>query len=116
MSTFPAWHLALTALVAVAASLALLRWRFAELAAREAVIVSLVVGASVLGWRAVCNTAVLNDDPIPPFSPNDVLAPMATYVLLNLYAAFRDPSAWSRWPRVVGSLVIVSFLVNVVVI
>ena len=116
MSVFPAWQIALDALVASIASLLFLRWRFREISAREALGVALVVGVSVLGWRAVCNVAVLNDDPIPPISPNDVLAPMATYVLVSVYAAFRDASAWPGWPRAVGWLVAISFVANVVVI
>jgi hypothetical protein len=116
MSVFPAWHLMLDALVASIASLVLLRWRFHEISAREALGVALVVGVSVLGWRAAGNVGVLNDDPIPPISPNDVLAPMATYVLVTVYAAFRDSSAWPGWPRAVGWLVAISFVVNVVVI
>ncbi|MHB8961137.1 MAG: hypothetical protein ACYDAN_16120 [Candidatus Limnocylindrales bacterium] len=116
MSVFPVWQIALDALVASIASLLLLRWRFREISAREALGAALVVGASVLIWRAACNVGVLNDDPIPPISPNDVLAPMATYVLLNVYGAFRNASAWPGWPRAVGWLVAVSFVVNVAVI
>jgi hypothetical protein len=116
MSVFPAWQIALDALVASIASLVLLRWRFRAISAREALGVALVVGVSVLGWRAACNVGALNDDPIPPISPNDVLAPMATYVLVSVYAAFRDTSAWRGWPRAVAWIVAVSFVVNVVVI
>lgn len=116
MSVFPAWQIALDALVASITSLVILRWRFPEINAREALGVALVVGVSVLGWRAACNVGVLNDDPIPPISPNDVLAPIATYVLASVYGAFRDASAWPGWPRALGWLVAISFLVNVVVI
>ncbi len=116
MSVFPPWQIALDALVAAIASLILLRWRFREIRAREALVVALVVGVSVLGWRAVCNVAVLNDDPIPPFSPNDLLTPMATFVLVSVYGAFRQASAWPGWPRAVGWLVVISFVANVVVI
>lgn len=116
MSVFPAWQIALDALVAAVASLILLRWRFREINAREALGVAAVVGLSVLAWRAACNVGVLNDDPIPPISPNDVLTPIATYVLVSLYAGFRDTSAWLGWPRALGWLVAISFVVNVVVI
>jgi len=116
MSVFPAWQIALDALVASIASLALLRWRFRDINAREAVGLALVVGVSGLAWRAGCNVGVLNDDPIPPISPNDVITPIATYVLLNVYGAFRNASAWPGWPRAVGWLVVVSFVVNVLVI
>ena len=116
MTVFPAWHLALTALVASAVGLAVLRWRIREINAREALGMAVVVGVSVLVWRAACNVGVLNDDPIPPISPNDVLAPMATYMLLGVYGAFRHVSTLSGWSRSVGWLVVVSFVTNVVVI
>jgi hypothetical protein len=116
MTVFPAWQIILDALVASIAGLILLRWRFREINALEALGVAIVVGVSVLGWRAACNVGVLNDDPIPPVSPNDALTPMATYVLVTVYAAFRDPAGWPGWPRAVGWLVAISFVANVVVI
>jgi len=116
LTVFPAWHIALTAVVASFGSLAVLRWRYRSIDAREAVGFALVVGISVLAWRAACNVPVLNDDPIPPFSPNDMMTPIATYVLLNVYGAFRAVSAVPGWSRAVGWLAAVAFVVNVVVI
>jgi len=116
VTIFPAWHLALTAVVASIASFAVLRWRYRSLEAREAAGLAMIVGISVLAWRAACNVPLLNDDPIPPFSPNDVMTPIATYVLLNVYGAFRELSAGPNRARVIGWLVAVSFAVNVAVI
>jgi len=45
-----------------------------------------------------------------------MLTPIATYVLINVYAAFRDASAWPGWPRAVGLLVAIAFVVNVAII
>ena len=47
-TVFPLWHVALTALIAAAVSLVVLRWRFSDLSAREAILVSLVVGVVVI--------------------------------------------------------------------
>lgn len=116
LSVFPLWHVTLTAVIAAGLSLVLLRWRFKDLSAREAVLVSSVVGVSVLAWRLVGNVAQLNDDPIPPFSPNDLLCPVATYVCLGLYAAFRHPSDAARWELVRAWLTVISLVVNVVMI
>lgn len=116
MTVFPLWHVALTALVAALASLVLLRWRFPEISARDAILTSIVVGVSVLGWRLAGNVGPLNEDPIPPVIPNDVLAPMATYVLLSVYAGFRYRTPSARWPLVVAWLAVISFVANVVVI
>src|SRR5919201_1692116 len=66
----------------------------------EAVVPALVVGLSILLWRAAGNTQSLNDDPIPLVSPNDVLCPMLTYVGLGLYAAVRKSADDSDVQRV----------------
>lgn len=71
---------------------------------------------SFTAWPTEAKTWSLNDDPIPPISPNDMLTPIATYVLINVYAAFRDASAWPGWPRAVGLLVAIAFVVNVAII
>jgi hypothetical protein len=69
-----------------------------------------------LAWRSAGNVPLLNDDPIPPFSPNDFLCPMLTFVALELYAAFRQPSLPSNWEKTRAGLTLVSFVVNVLVI
>ncbi len=112
---FPFWRLALTAGIALAVSLILLLWRYREFPAREAVFISIVVGISVLLWCMAGNVALLNDDPIPPLSPNDVLCPIVTYVMLGSYGAFRDPSL-PRWGQARALLTVISFLVNVITI
>src|ERR687886_314804 len=59
----------------------------------NALLIALVVALSILLWREAGNTDVLNEDPIPLVSPNDVLCPIVTYVVLGLYAQFtRDVS------------------------
>jgi hypothetical protein len=118
-SGFPLWWIALTALVAAGVSLLLLlllRRRLPVGSAGEAVALALVVGLSVFGWRLSGNVPELNDDPIPPLSPNDWLCPVITYVCLGLYAAARPPADAVGWARVRALLTVVSFVVNVVVI
>ncbi len=88
-------------------------WRFSW---REAIRVSLVVGLSVAGWRIAGNVGPLNEDPIPPISPNDLLAPIATYLALGIYRGFRHPTAPAGWDSRRARLVMVSLVVNVVVI
>ena len=82
---------------------------------REAALLAVVVGFSILLWRAAGNTQSSNDDPMPLVSPNDVLCPVLTYVCLGLYAANRGLAA-PDWPRVRALLTLVSFVVNVVTI
>lgn len=75
-----------------------------------------MVGASVALWRLAGNVGPLNEDPIPPISPNDVLAPIATYVALAVHRGLRHPAAPLSSDSLAAWLVVVSFVVNVVVI
>ena len=84
--------------------------------ARDALALALTVGLSILLWREAGNTQVLNDDPIPVVSPNDVLSPVVTYVCLGIVAAFWPVPAGVHWPRIRALLTIVSLVVNVVTI
>ena len=118
-SVFPLWHIALTAAIGFAASVVvLLVWRQStgSMPNGEVAVVSLVVGLSILAWRLAGNVAPLNDDPVPLFSPNDLLCPIVSYVMLGIYAALRPPADARRWEQARVWLTIVSFVVNVVII
>jgi hypothetical protein len=118
-AVFPLWHIALTSAIGFAASFVVL-WvwgkRSGSVLTHEMAAVSLVVALSIIAWRLAGNVAQLNDDPVPPFSPNDLLCPVLTYVLLGVYAGFRPPADQSRWQRARALLTIVSLLVNVITI
>src|SRR5260221_1666089 len=77
---------------------------------------AIVVGISILLWREAGNTPMLNDDPIPVVSPNDVLCPVVTYVCLGIMAAFRSNMQGFHLARVRALLTLVSLVVNVVTI
>ncbi len=116
---FPFWRIALDAGVAFLASFVLLlvlRRQLTIAAAPDAMMTAFVVGLSVLAWRSFANVAPLNNDPIPPVSPNDALSPIVTYVALGWYAAFRAPSNAAEWARERTLLAGLAFVVNVVVI
>lgn len=118
---FSPGQIIVSAVVGAAASLALLfgyeRWaRDPPLARVESIIVAIVVGVSILFWRLAGNVDVLNEDPIPLVSPNDVLCPTLTYVFLGLYAGLRGISGPTRWPWIRATLTLISFVVNVVTI
>jgi hypothetical protein len=118
-SVFPFVHIALTAAIAAAvAALALvaLRSRFKTFRLSDCLLVAVVVGISVLVWREAGNTGALNNDPIPPVSPNDVLCPLVTYLFVGFYAAFRRPADPIRFEQARVLLTLVSFVVNVVTI
>ncbi|GHO84739.1 hypothetical protein [Dictyobacter formicarum] len=119
MSTFPLWHIALTAGIGSIMALLLLvigrRWFKIE-ALYEMIMLAIVVGFSIFVWRSVGNTAVLNLDLIPAVSPNDVLCPVVTYVLLGLYTTFQEDRDPRRCAQACAVLTLLSFAVNVITI
>src|SRR5215207_6178420 len=99
-SVFPLWWIALTAGVALVVSILLLRWRLKEFSFAEALLVATIVGLSVFFWRLSGNIKELNDDPLPPFSPNDWLCPLIVYVALGVYSRLRAAiSALKGWEQ-----------------
>jgi hypothetical protein len=118
-SVFPLAHITLTAAITAGAALLVLvalRARFKAFPLVDCLLVALVVGISVIVWRSAGNTGVLNNDPIPAVSPNDVLCPLVTYLFIGFYAAFRQPADAIRFEQARVLLTLVSFLVNVVTI
>lgn len=118
---FSPGQIVVSAVVGAALSFTLLllygRWsKDAVLPLGEAGLVALIVGLSILFWRLAGNVAQLNEDPIPPVSPNDVLCPMFTYVCLGLYAGLRATASHPHWGRIRAALTILSLVVNVVTI
>jgi hypothetical protein len=118
-AVFPLWWIALTALTAAGGSAVVLlvaHLRFRAVTALEIVLLTVTVGVTVFAGRLSCNVAVLNEDPLAGFSPNDFLCPMLTFVTLELVVGLlplRDARAWFR---VRAWLVLVSFAVNVLTI
>ena len=82
----------------------------------DAVLMAIVVAISILLGREAGNTSILNDDPIPLVSPNDVLCPVITYVCLSVLAGFRATIQGPDWPRIRALLTLLSLVVNVATI
>jgi hypothetical protein len=87
-----------------------------QLSISDSLLIAATVGLSILIWREAGNTQALNDDPIPVVSPNDVLAPVLTYVCLGLLTGFRRSIGGSEWPRLRALLTLLSLVVNVATI
>src|SRR5256884_4295828 len=118
-SVFPLAHIALTAAITAGAALLVLvalRARFKAFPLVDCLLVAVVAGISVMVWRSAGNTGALNNDPIPPLSPNDVLCPLVTYLFIGFYAAFRRPADAIRFEQARVLLTLVSSVVNVVTI
>ena len=118
-SVFPLAHIALTAAITAGVSLlvlVLLSRRFKTVPLPDCLLVALVAGLSVLLWRSAGNTGALNNDPLPAVSPNDVLCPLVTYVMLGVYGQLTGQIARPAWGRLRALLTITAFVVNVVTI
>ena len=118
-SVFPLTHIALTAAITAGIALlvlVILRTRFTVYSLFDCLLVAVVVGLSVIVWREAGNTGALNNDPIPPVSPNDVLCPLVTYLFIGFYAAFRRPADAVRFEQARVLLTLLSFVINVVTI
>ena len=118
-SVFPLVHIALTAAITAGLGfvvLIVLRARWITLRITECLVLAILAGLSVLIWRSVGNTSALNDDPVPGVSPNDVLTPLVTYLLLRMSVAFQRRLDPVRFERVCVVLTLVSLLVNVIAI
>lgn len=115
--TFSLTHIALTSAITMGVTFLLIFVRrYTNIPLTDVILLSIVVGCSVLFWRSAANTTTLNADPIPGISPNDVLCPIITYVFLGLYAALQRPRDALRFEQVRATLTAVSFLVNVITI
>jgi hypothetical protein len=116
VTTFSVWHIAGTAVVCglIAAPLTYL-WLSPRSAGRAAV-VGLVVFVATFGWRTVANMPQLNRDGVNGFSPNDLLAPVVTYVLLGILAAIWPPPEPLRFARLRALATGIVLAVNVITI
>ena len=82
----------------------------------DAVAIGILSAAAVFLWRKSANMPQLNDDGLPPFSANDWLAPVLTYVILSMYATVRRSSNDRRLALARTLAVLAAFAVNVITI
>lgn len=116
-SVFSTAHIAVTALItgagAFVVALLLLRRRSGVV---DSLAIAVLSAGAVFLWRKSANMPQLNDDGLPPFSANDWLAPVLTYVVLGMYKTVRRPTNERRFAQACALAVIVAFIVNVVTI
>ena len=91
-------------------------WHHEAFDIRGRLVLSLLVGFSILLFRLGANVQQLNDDLIPLASPNDLLCPVVTFVVLSVYAGLRDTRGKARFARDRAILTLVSLAVNIVTI
>jgi hypothetical protein len=115
---FSTSHIALTAaitgVVSLAAGVLMLGRRRSGLA--DSLAIAILAGGAVFLWRKSANMPQLNDDGLPPFSANDWLAPVVTYVVLSMYATVHRVSNDRRLALARTLAVVAAFAVNVITI
>jgi hypothetical protein len=120
---FPAWHIALTALVTAAVTTGGTAawpghqpWRTAL---GDLLGVGIAAGLGVLLWRLGANVSTLNDDPIPGVSPADVLSGPLAYVAASTYARLRGRAGTGASERMAIAPAVaasVALVINIVTI
>ena len=115
---FSTIHIAATAgttgvIALVAAVLVLGRGRSAL---TESVVIAVLATVAVFLWRKSANMPQLNNDGLAPFSANDWLAPVLTYVVLSIYASLRRASPDRRFALAIALAAVTAFAVNVITI
>ena len=78
--------------------------------------IALLSAAAVFLWRKSANMPPLNNDGLSPFSANDWLAPVLTYVVLGMYASVRRPGNDRGFAQARALAVVVALAVDVVTI
>jgi hypothetical protein len=82
----------------------------------ESVAIAILSAGAVFLWRKSANMPQLNNDGLSPFSANDWLAPVLTYVVLGMVGAVCRPSNDRRFAQARALAVLAAFIVNVVTI
>jgi hypothetical protein len=130
---FPAWHIAVTALVTAvltaAATAALMvagtaGWRGRASVRRSLLLgdvvgVGLSAGLGVLLWRLGANEPTLNTDPIPAISPADVLSAPLAYVAVSCYCRLRAVGVPEQAAQLIAApavAALVALIVNIITI
>jgi hypothetical protein len=112
--TFTLLHIGLTALACGIAG-ALISWVWLRPCSIWAALgAGVLAGFATLGWRTVANTGAFNNDGVSGFSPNDLLAPVVTYVLLAALPAIRPALRGSRFDQTRFFTTIAALAVNVI--
>jgi hypothetical protein len=91
-------------------------WRLPRTALVDQIAIAVLAFAAVLLWRGSANMPQLNSDGLGPFSANDWVAPVLTYVVLSLYADLRPPVDRRRFAQARALATIAAFAVNVITI
>ena len=79
-------------------------------------LVCVLAALATFGERLCANMTQLNNDGVPGFSANDLLAPALTYIVLSFYADLRPPSDPTRFGRFRATVTGIALVINVLTI
>jgi hypothetical protein len=114
--TFSTLHIVITALITAAASLPVTLAVLGRTRRSTALAFAAVAGLATLGWRLAANVDALNTDGIAWVSDADALAPIITFVLLDMYVTLHPTSKGDRSDLARVAVAAVALLVNIVAI
>lgn len=113
-STFSGQHILLTA--AIAAALALVAALALRVRGVDLVAVTALTFAANWLLRRAANMPQLNNDGLAPFSANDVLSPLVTWVAIGIYTDIRAATTSPPLRRARAAAALLAFAVNVITI
>ena len=79
-------------------------------------LVCVLTALATFGERLCANMTQLNNDGVPGFSANDLLAPALTYIVLSLYADLHPVSDPARFGRFRATVTGIALVINVLTI
>jgi hypothetical protein len=115
-TTFSTAHIGTTAVIIGVLSVPAAYWLLRPRSAVAIGAVCAVAALATFGYRLCANMPQLNNDGVPNFSANDVLAPAVTYILLGIYASVHPPADPIRFAKLRALLTGIALVVNVVTI
>jgi hypothetical protein len=115
-TTFSSAHIGTTAVIIGVVSIPIAYWLLRPRSAVTIGAVCAVAALATFGYRLCANMPQLNNDGVPNFSANDLIAPAMTYILLGIYSSVRPPADPIRFARLRALLTGIALVVNVITI
>jgi hypothetical protein len=114
--TFSTLHVLLTAIVVGVVSVPLAYRLMPKRSWVNIGTLAISAGIATFAWRLAANNAALNEDGFPGVSPNDLLAPVITYVVLGIHSSLYAETDRREFGRLRAALTTLALVVNVVTI
>lgn len=113
---FSTAHITFTAVLVGVLAIPLAYWLLRPPSPMTIATICTLAALATFGERLCANMTQLNDDGVPMFSANDLLAPALTYIVLSIYADLRPPENPQSFARLRVAVTALALVVNVVTI